>query len=643
MSIGTSVSPQQFLEESAKTSLSSAERLRLGIRLGSALMGGGLLIVGYILGKLKPDQAEIASLINAFAALAVSIPIFAEAIKGFFSKSPENYTEQLVSLAVLGAMAKGDYITATLVPLFIAIGHFLEERSVLGAQAAIDRLRIMNARKANLLDGDSERKVLPDELKRGDLIIVRPGETIPADGSVIEGRSSVDQAPVTGESVYEDVSPGSPVFAGTVNLNGLLKIEVTGTGGDTALGKVLELLREAESSKAPVTKMLERYAAYYLPIVITLAALVLFLTSDATRAITILVVSCPCAFVLSSPTAMVAALAVSSRLSILIKSTGFLETVSEINTVLLDKTGTVTLGLLSVTKLHPHAGVTEEKLLGTAARCGFGSLHPVAKAVLAEARSRGISVEPAKQILEDAGLGMTAETGDGLIRLGRHEWFKELGLDCGPKINTETSVVYLAVDSMVLGAIEMADRPRPEAKAALQAVRELGVKRLVLATGDKQSVAEKVVDELGFDDYIAEVLPEQKLQLVESERAKGNKVMVVGDGVNDALALAGADVGVSIGAMVNEVALGSADIALMTNNLNRLPQMMRLSSMTRSTINTNVLFGAGFSVIMLALASFGIINPLMGAVLHNGGAVFVVLNSARLLRSDSDSLSENNA
>ncbi|MFC1474734.1 heavy metal translocating P-type ATPase, partial [bacterium] len=618
MSINSTITAES-LAETMRTSLSKNERLRLGVRLSSTIAGGGLLIVGYVYGRLYPDQILVASLVTLAAALTVGVPIFAEALKGFLSKVPGKFTEQLVSLAVIAAIAKADFVTATLVPLFIAIGHFLEERSVLGAQAAIDRIREMHARKANLLDGDIERQVSPEELKPGDRIIVRPGEVIPADGSVVEGRSSVDQAPVTGESMYEDVAPGSPVFAGTVNLNGLLRIEVTGVGNETALGRVLELLQEAESSKAPASKLIERYAAYYLPLVLTLAAVVLFFTADTTRAITVLVVACPCAFVLSSPTAMIAALAVASRLSILIKNTGFLEKVSEIDTLLLDKTGTVTLGQLAVTGFHPVEGVTEEQLLKTAARCGYGSLHPVAKAVVDEARSRGIELETASQTIEDAGLGLTADTDEGTIRLGRLEWLKEIGIECGHEVQTDGTVVYVARDSQVLGVIEMEDRPRPEARQALDSVRNLGVDRLVLLTGDKEKVAKKVADELGFDEYVAEILPEQKLQLVEKEREAGRRVMVVGDGVNDALALAGADVGVALGAMMNEVALGSADIALMTNNLNRLPQMMRLSSVTRATINTNILFGAGFSIIMLALASFGFINPLIGALLHNGG------------------------
>jgi len=620
------------LEEELRETLTPKERLRLGVRLFSALAGGGLLVVGVIYGRLFPDQQPVAALVTALAATVVAIPIFISAIRGFLSNPPEDFTDQLVSLAVLAAMTKGDFVTATLVPLFMSIGHFLEERSVLGAQAAIEKIRELHARHATLIEDGQERRINPSELKIGDTIIVRPGEVIPADGTVSDGRSSVDQAPVTGESDYEEVSTGSPVFAGTVNLNGLLTVTVTGVGGSTALGRVLELLQKAESTKAPVTKLLERYAAYYLPIVIAIAAGVLFITNDTYRAITVLVVACPCAFVLSSPTAMVATLAVASRLNVLIKNAGFLETVAEVDTLLLDKTGTVTLGRLVVTGLHPAEKVSEEELLSLAATCGYGSLHPVARAVVEEARERGVDFIPASRVSEEAGTGLTADSGAETLRLGRRAWLEESGVTCNIQTEGEDGTgVWLARDDEIVGSISMADRPRPEARVTLENLRNIGVERLVLLTGDKQKVAGEVAGELGFDDYVAEVLPEQKLRLVEQEKAAGRKVMVVGDGVNDALALAGADVGVAVGTMMNEVALGSADIAVMANNLDRLPRMIWLARETRRTINVNILAGAGFSVFMLALASFGMINPLMGAILHNGGALFVVLNSARLL------------
>jgi Zn2+/Cd2+-exporting ATPase len=616
--------------------LDSDEQRELAARLGSVLVGAGLLAVGWAWGYLQPGQAAVAGVVQLIAVVIVAWPVFRQATEGFIDRDPGSYTEQLVALAILAAIVIGDFTTAGMVPLLMEVGHLLEDRSVMGARAAIEGIQRLAARTATLLEGGAERTVASEDLRVGDRVVVRPGETIPADAVVVEGRSSVDQSSVTGESIHEDIGPGSPVFAGTVNIDGLIQADVRGVGGDTALGRVIDLLREAEESKAPITRMLERYATAYLPIVLAVAAVVLFATGQVDRAIAVLVVACPCALVLSGPVAMVAALAVASKWSILIKGSSFLERVSEVDTVVLDKTGTVTLGSLSVLEAHPVAGVDEQDLLRLAGRCGHGSLHPVSRAAFLAARTAGLEVTPPRELREEAGLGVLAETDEGLLRLGRASWLADQGLSFDAVSPSRGIAVFVACDDRVLGWLELADTPRPEAAAALQGLRDLGAERLVLLTGDKEHVAARVAEELGFDAYEAEVLPERKAELVAEEQAAGRRVMMVGDGVNDALALRSADVGVAVGAVINEVALGGADIALMGNNLERLPQMVDLANRTRATINLNVFVGVGFSVLMLTLAALGIISPLLGALLHNGGAIFVVINSARLLTLNRD-------
>ncbi len=607
------------------------EQRELGVRLASVVLGGGLLAVGWGWSAMFPDQASVAGMVQLVAVVVISWPVFVQSVQGFFAKDPGSYTEQLVALAILAAIVIGDFTTAGLVPLLMEVGHLLEERSVMGARAAIEGIQKLHARTANLLEGENERVVDARDLRIGDRVVVRPGETIPADATVLEGRSSVDQASVTGESMHEECGPGSPVFAGTVNIDGMLQLDVRGVGEETALGRVTELLRRAEESKAPITRLLERYAAAYLPIVLAVAGVVLFATGRVDRAIAVLVVACPCALVLSGPVAMVAALAVAARWSILIKGSSFLERVSEVDTVVLDKTGTVTLGALTVLSTHPADGLDEDELLRVAASCGHGSLHPVSRAAVEEARRRGLAFVAPQELREQAGLGVEALAEDGVLRLGRASWLRERGLEPGDQVPERGIAVWVARDQDILGWLEMADQARPEAAKALQALRDMGAKRLVLLTGDRKAVAQAVAEQLGFDDYEAEVLPERKLELVQAEQAAGHRVMMVGDGVNDALALHGADVGVAVGAVINEVALGGADIALMGNNLARLPQMVDLANRTRRTVNLNVFVGVGFSVLMLTLAALGIISPLMGALLHNGGALFVVINSARLL------------
>ncbi|MEC8192482.1 MAG: cation-translocating P-type ATPase [Myxococcota bacterium] len=611
--------------------LDEDEQREQALSLLSVFVGGGLLAVGWAWGAFFPNQASVGAIVQLLAVVIVSWPVFQQAAEGFAAKDPGSYTEQLVALAILAAVVIGDFITAGMVPLLMEVGHLLEERSVMGARAAIEGIQKLQARRATVIDNDGERSVDPEDLQVGDTIVVRPGETIPADGVVTQGASSVDQAYITGESMHEDVGPGSPVFAGTINLDGLIRAEVKGVGDDTALGRVIALLQEAEDSKAPITRLLERYAAAYLPIVLAIAAIVLFTTGEVDRAIAVLVVACPCALVLSGPVAMVAALAVASRWGILIKGSSFLERVSEVDTVVLDKTGTVTLGTLSVLSLNPVDGVDEMDLLATAGCCGHGSLHPVSRAAVVAARNAGLEPKPPAVLREVAGQGVEAEAEAGLLRMGRASWLSDNGLDVATSSASTGIAVHVARDGQVLGWLELADTPRPEAAETLQSLRTLGAQRLVLLTGDRERVAAEVAEQLGFDDFEAEVLPERKAELVAEEQAAGRRVMMVGDGVNDALALHSADVGVAVGAVINEVALGGADIGLMGNDLKRLPQMVDLANRTRHTINLNVFVGGGFSIMMLTAAAIGLINPMVGALLHNGGAIFVVMNSARLL------------
>ena len=613
--------------------LTAEEQRGIAFQLGPLLAGVGLLGLGALYRAIFPDQDAIASAMQAMAALLVSIPIFKEGIEGFLSRPPKDLTEQLVTLAILAAMATGDFVTATLVPLFLELGHLFEERSSRGARAAIEGIRKLSAQKATKVDGDEEHEVTPEELEVGDQVLVRPGEVIPVDGRVAVGRSSVDQSPITGESLYEDVEPGKSVYSGTVNLDGLLRVEATGVGGQTVLGRVLDLLRDVEASKTPVLRLLERYAGVYLPIVLAVAGVTLFVTGELDRAIAVLIVSCPCALVLAGPAAMVAAMTASTRLSLLIKSAGFLETVAEVETLILDKTGTITTGSLSLNEVQTSVGgPSKETVIQAAAICGHSSLHPVSRAAVDSAERLGLDYARVETATEVPGEGVEAQTDEGVYRLGRQSWLESLGLDFSGQVGIVGPGAWVACNDQVLGFLSLLDRPREEAQEALNATKKLGIKRTVMLTGDREAVARRVAEELGFDEVIAEVLPEQKLDIVRAEQAGGRKVMMVGDGVNDALALSGADVGVAVGARISEVALGGADVALMSPDLGRIPLMLRLAEYTRWIVILNAVLGTGFSILMMALASTGVIDPLVGALMHNAGSLFVILNSSRILR-----------
>jgi heavy metal translocating P-type ATPase len=532
----------------------------------------------------------------------------------------------------LAAAATGDFVTATLIPLFLEVGRLFEERSSLGARAAIEGIRALGARQAVKWHDGIEERVDPNSLLPGDEILVRPGERIAVDGTVLEGRAAVDQSAITGESLHEDVGPGSPVFAGTVALDGLLRIQVRGAGADTVLGRVVQLLADVERATVPVLRLFERRAGVWLPLVITVAGSVLFFTEDLSRAIAVLVVATPTALVVAGPAAVVAAMTVATRLRILIKSVDFLERASDVDTLILDKTGTVTVGAPTVTQIRPMEGESEATLLSVAAACGFGSLHPVSRAVVAEALSRGIVSAPPRDLQERPGLGVVATVDGQLAILGRRALLVELGVNVGSDDDEDVSQVWVAHGGRCLGRLVLRDRPRSEASEALAAMRALGIDRLVLLTGDRATVAREVGDALGMDEVVAEVLPAQKLDVVRAEQAAGRTVMMVGDGVNDAPALGGADVGVAIGAELNEVALGGADVALLGTDLGRLPLLIGLADITRRVIGQNVWLAFGLSVILIALAARGVLDPLTGALAQSVAVLAVVANSARILR-----------
>jgi len=632
MTGATAIQSDALLDDSASGTLAPEERRRISVRLSAGLVGIGLLCLGTLLMRLEPDQWQVGELLRGLAAAVVGVPTLISGLRGILTGDTRRATDQLVAIAVLAAAAMGDFVTATLIPLFLEVGRLFEERSSLGARAAIDGIRALGARQAVKWRDGVEERVDPNSLVPGDEILVRPGERIAVDGTVLTGRAAVDQSAITGESLHEDVGPGSPVFAGTVALDGLLTVQVRGAGADTVLGRVVQLLAEVERASVPLLRLFERRAGVWLPLVLTLAGTTLFFTQDLSRTIAVLVVATPTALVVAGPAAVVAAMTVATRLRILIKSVDFLERASDVDTLILDKTGTVTVGAPTVQEVRPAKGVSEETLFAVAASCAFGSLHPVSRAVASEALTRGITTTPPADLQERPGLGVVALVDGQRAVLGRRALLTELAIPIDSTDDEDASQVWVGRGRQYLGSFVFRDRPRAEAREALSAMRALGIDRLVLLTGDRAAVAREVGAALGVDDVIAEVLPGQKLEVVRAEQAAGRTVMMVGDGVNDAPALGGADVGVAIGAELNEVALGGADVAVLGTDLGRLPQLIGLADITRQVIGQNVWLAFGLSIVLIALASFGVLDPLTGALVQSAAVLAVVANSARILR-----------
>ncbi|MHC4904222.1 MAG: heavy metal translocating P-type ATPase [Planctomycetota bacterium] len=616
-------------------------------RVSLAFLGtlaGGILIVNSKLAQvplfsgLYGSNTDASEMIAMVGALLLGLPLVIHAIKGILHG--HMHMDELVALAVIAAFANGEYVEAGTVAFIMMISELLETRTALGARASIESLIKLTPTTAFLLSSDGEEKeVKVSDLKPGDVVRVRPGDNIPADGEVKSGISTVNEATITGESLPVDKVNGMQVFAGTSNLTGMMEIVVTKAGDDTTLGKVQQLIIGAEQTQLPIMRMIDQYVKWYIPTILMIAGIVYFFTKDINKPIGILVISCPCALIMATPTAMVAALSAAARLGILIKNVSLLEIAGKITAVVFDKTGTLTTGQLYVTKLEPAGDVEPARMLALAASAEQMSKHPAARAVMNLAREANVVFTQAETFEEAPGKGVFAVVESEKVMVGRKSFLEENGIDVStvsdPSLQEEQgfSTLYMSANGVCLGWIGLQDKSRPEAQ---QAVRELfddcNVRRITMLTGDRSEVANRVSAELGCTDFKAHCLPQDKLAVVETIRKDGHLVAVVGDGINDAPALAAGDLGIAMGAAGSDVAINSASIALMSNDLRRLPFLVQLSRKTRTVINQNLLFGILFIVLGIMAVTLGWVSLIMAAVLHLFGALAVIFNSARLVR-----------
>jgi Zn2+/Cd2+-exporting ATPase len=613
--------------------LSRAEQLSLGFRLTLSLISGGCLVLATALQFLAPSQTDVAELVAGVAALLVAVPALAAAWHSLRHPDLHGITDQLIALALIAAWAAGDLITAALLPLVMTLGHILEERSLLGSQEAIRALsKLTQVKTRRLLANGEVEEVTTQALRAGDLIDLRAGDLIPADGLVQSGSSSVDTASITGESVPVEVEPGQEVLSGSINGDGHMVVRLTRVGGESTLGRVIALLQQAERAKPPVTRLLESYAERYMVLVLLIAAGTWFATNNTIAALAVLVASCPCALVLAAPATSVAAIAVASRHGILVKGAAFLENLATVDAVVFDKTGTVTVGHLQVVEARPEPGVDARELKALAGNLASASNHPVSRALATLAEP---GRQPLEEIKEQRGLGVVGRMGSETVGLGRAELFKQLGVAISDPPDHDGPIVGVARGGKFLGWILLADEPRPEARAAVDELRELGLRRQVLLTGDRKPVARRIAEFLGLPNVYAEALPAQKMTYVLDEIKSGYRPMVVGDGINDSLALKVGAVGVAMGARGTDVALASADLVLMTNDLRRLGTCIRLSRRCRRTIYTNVGIGFGWTVVIVAVAAVGGLGAsgaIVAALLHNASTLIVMANAGRLLK-----------
>lgn len=607
-------------------------------------LAGGVLILNSILAKQTifswlygQSAEELSAIMSMLGAVLLGLPILVHALEGILHG--HMHMDELVALAVIAAFAGGQYIEAGTVAFIMLLAELLETRTALGARASIESLiKLTPTTALRLLPGGEQEEVKVSTLKTGDIVRVRPGDNIPADGQISKGLSTVNEATITGESLPVDKVVGMQVFAGTTNLTGVLDIEVTKAGEDTTLGKVQQLIMAAEKTQLPIMRMIDQYVKWYVPTVLMISVIIYFFTKDMNRSISALVISCPCPLILATPTAMVAALSAAARLGILIKNVSLLEIAGKITAVVFDKTGTLTTGQLYVTKLEPATGVEPADMLALTASAEQMSKHPAARAVVNLAKEANVLFTPAERFEEAPGKGVIATVSNREILVGRESFLKERGVDVStvsdPSLHEEQgfSTLYVAADNVCIGWIGLQDKARPEARQAVNELFEAQVHRVTMLTGDRGEVANRVSAELGCTDYKAHCLPQDKLAVVEKIRQDGHVVAVVGDGINDAPALAAGDLGIAMGAAGSDVAINSASIALMSNDLRRLPFLMHLSRKTRTVINQNLGFGVLFILLGITASAVGWLPVIFAAILHLGGAVVVVFNSARLVR-----------
>ena len=614
--------------------LDAAEQQRSARQLQLALLAIGLLLLAGIWHFLIPDGQIIAQWLTSAAALLMAVPLLRAAWHSLQHPDLHGMTDLLVALAMLGAWASGDTLSAALLPILMVLGHVLEERSLLGSQEAIRALASLTSSRSRRYRPDgSLEEVDNSELRSGDRVEVRPGERIPADGMVVSGQSSLDTSAITGEALPQDVVPGSQVYAGAVNLQGLLQLEVSQVGEQSALGRISALMQQAEQAKPPVTRLVESHAASYMGLVLAIAALCWFVSHDSQAMLAVLVAACPCALVLAAPSTAVAGVAVAARHGVLIRGAAFLEELADVNALVIDKTGTLTSGQLAVQSVETLVNDSPVEVVWLAAGLAACSTHPVSRALAALATNQ--PAPALRNVQELPGMGMQADSDWGQVLLGRPALLQQMGVPGERPARSTASLTGLALDGRLLAWFHLADSPRAEAAEAMQQLRLLGLQRQMLLTGDHRQAAEPVGQALAMDRVVAQVLPAGKLKEVQAEISAGYRPLVVGDGINDSLALKAGAVGVAMGASAADIAVAAADVVLISHDLRRLATAIRLSRLCRRVLAQNVVLGLGWAVALTLLAAFGLLGSagvLLAAVLHNLSTLLVMANAGRLLR-----------
>jgi Cd2+/Zn2+-exporting ATPase len=548
----------------------------------------------------------------------------------------------MVSIAMIAALIVGEYEAAALVAFMMLVGEMLEDFTVARADNALHELASLVPNMVTLRRDAEDVDVPIEAVRHGDRVLVRPGERIPVDGHILAGDAAVDQSSITGESIPLDRGPEDEVYAGTLCTSGAIEVAVEKVGEETALGHMIALVKQARSDQAPVQRLANEYAQYLIPLTLAIAVGVYFLTGDLLRSITVLIVVCPCALVLATPTAVVASVGNAAMRGVLVKNGTVMEQIGQASVVAFDKTGTLTLGELRLTDTVSLNGWPTDRILQLSAGAERSSEHPLGRAIVAAAESQDLTVSAPEDFTALPGHGVRA-TVDGCDVVVGSRMLAQIGiaLAAGARRRMDSleatgkTVIPVAIDGALAGLLVVADVVRPESRQVIEQLQQLGIQQTILISGDNDAVARTVGRELGVDRVYARVLPEEKLDIVRELQANGDRVVYVGDGVNDAPALAVADIGVAMGTIGTAVAMETADIVLLADRLERLPYLIDLSRRALIVIRNNVGFSMSMNLLSVVLSGFGVIGPVIGAVMHEVSALPVVANSARLINRKS--------
>jgi P-type Cu+ transporter len=604
----------------------------LGIVFGAVLF---IVVVGEWLGLFETLTARVPFPIGVAIVLAFGYPVFRNVIQATLRRQVIAHT--VMTIGVLAALAVGQWATAAVVVFFMRVGDFAEHFTTERGRRAIKDLMALAPQTARVERGGAEIEVPIAKVQVGEIVLVRPGETIPVDGEVVSGQATINQAAITGEAMPIEAGPGTSVFAATQATLGSLRVRATKVGKDTTFGRVITLVEGAEANRADVQRLADRFSGYFLPIVVSVAAITFLVSRNPLAVAAVLVVACSCSLALATPIAMLASIGAAAKRGLLIKGGKYIESLARADVLLVDKTGTLTVGRPRITDVVPLNGLSADELLSLTASVERDSEHPLAGAVREAAADRRLPLTQPSEFEAIPGQGVRAQLDGHTIAVGNRRLVPNAaGVDQVEQLEAAgKTLLFIARDGELIGALEAADTVRPEVPEALAQVRALGISRIELLTGDNERTAAALAKELGVS-YRANLLPEDKIAIVKEYQAKGHTVVMVGDGVNDAPALAQANVGVAMGAAGSDIALEAAHVALMRDDWLLVPELFRIAKRTMRVVKTNLGFTAVYNVVGISLAALGFLPPILAAAAQSLPDLGIMANSARLLRQRSD-------